>query len=121
MAMCILIVEDDEAIQEMVATALMFAGFDVVKAPNGRVALTLADTWKPDLIYLDMHMPDMDGWDFLAVYRTSGRPEVPIIAVSAHYADKRPVPRVEAFLTKPFDLNRLVSLTRRLLERYARV
>ena len=119
--MCILVVEDDEAIQEMVGTALLFAGFDVVKAPDGSVALSLADKFKPDLIYLDMHMPVMDGWDFLAVYRTSGRPEVPIIAVSAQYADKRPMPRVAAYLSKPFDLTRLVSTMNRLLDRYARV
>lgn len=119
--MCVLVVEDDDGIQEMVATALMFAGFDVVKAPNGSVALTLADKFKPELIYLDMHMPVMDGWDFLARYRASGRPDVPIIAVSAQFADKRPIPRVAAYLTKPFDLNRLISVTKRLLERYARV
>ncbi len=121
MATCVLIIEDDEAIQEMVSTALMFAGFDAIKAPNGNVALKLVDQYKPDLIYLDMHMPVMDGWDFLSVYRATRRPDVPIIAVSAQYFDQRPIPKVAAYLTKPFDLNRLVSVMKRLLERYARV
>jgi CheY-like chemotaxis protein len=118
---CILIIEDDDAILEMVSTALEYAGFNVVQASNGKLGLALVDKLHPALIYLDMHMPVMDGWDFLEIYYAQPGPYIPIIAVSAHTSDPRTIPRVAAFLAKPFDLLRFVNLVNRLLSSYARV
>jgi CheY-like chemotaxis protein len=118
---CILIMEDDEAILEMVSTALDYAGFTVAQAPNGKIGLALIERFHPALIYLDMHMPVMDGWDFLSLYYSQPGPYVPIVAVSAHTSDPRTIPRVAAFLAKPFDLLRMVNLMTRLLSDYAGV
>ncbi len=74
---CILIMEDDEAILEMVSTALDYAGFNVAQATNGKVGLSLVENLHPALIYLDMHMPVMDGWDFLSLYYAQPGPYVP--------------------------------------------
>jgi two-component system, cell cycle response regulator CpdR len=119
-APCILIIEDDDAIQELVHTALDYAGFLVLDAGNGQHALTLLDTYYPALIYLDMHMPVMDGWEFLAAYYARLGPHVPILAVSAYAADPASIPRVAAFIAKPFALVPMVELIQSLVAKAAR-
>ncbi len=116
-APCILIVEDDEAIQELVHTALEYAGYGVVNASNGKEALAMLEEHQPDLIFLDMLMPVMNGWNFLAAYHTLSGACIPIIAVSAYTEDPQSIPCVEAFITKPFGLAPLLELVDTLVGR----
>jgi CheY-like chemotaxis protein len=103
----ILIVEDDPDILSSLAEAIREEGFDVETAANGYQALTRLETSLPDLIFLDLMMPLMDGWKFLEVAR--GRfPDwhAPVVILSAVHNLTEEARRlgVTAFLSKPFDL-----------------
>src|SRR5689334_25425820 len=74
----VLVVDDDADIRGAVQLLLRTAGFEVVAARNGREALQLLDSEEPGLIVLDLMMPEMDGWDFLAHAETNA----PVIVVS---------------------------------------
>ncbi|HEY2158022.1 MAG TPA: response regulator, partial [Isosphaeraceae bacterium] len=80
----ILVVEDDEVTREMVRTTLEEEGWTVVEAENGRVALERIDGAKPDMILLDLMMPEMDGFDFASALRKLDRwRHVPILVMTA--------------------------------------
>jgi CheY-like chemotaxis protein len=80
----ILIVEDDEAVQDVMKKAIESAGVEVLIAENGQVALDLLkDNW-PDMILLDLMMPVMDGFEFINHFRELEDAEnVPVIVVTA--------------------------------------
>lgn len=71
----VLVVDDDLAVRVGVTRVLSMSGYDVRTAEDGRAALELLESWTPDVILLDMHMPQMDGPTFAAAYRAgrSGR------------------------------------------------
>jgi PAS domain S-box-containing protein len=80
----VLVVEDDEATREMITRMLVKAGCQVVEAENGRIALNLLETQSPDLILLDLMMPEVDGFEFVRRLRQLGRfNEVPIVVLTA--------------------------------------
>ncbi len=80
----ILVVEDDEVTREMVRTTLEEDGWTVAEAENGRVALERIDEAKPDLILLDLMMPEMDGFDFASALRRLDKwRDVPILVMTA--------------------------------------
>ncbi len=117
-AISVLVVEDDEALREVVTTALSDEGYDVHAAPNGQAALDIVDRAAPGVILLDMRMPVMDGWVFARVYRQRPGPHAPIIVCTAaqdaaHWAGEIDA---DAYLPKPFRLGELLDL----VERYAR-
>src|SRR2546429_8406175 len=62
----VLVVDDDPDIRELLFTALEDEGFEVVPAGNGQEALAIIETFRPDVIVLDLMMPVMDGWQFAA-------------------------------------------------------
>ena len=64
----ILVVDDDPAIVEFVSDALRDEGYGVVTATNGVAALIAVRQYRPQVVVLDMRMPVMDGWAFLALY-----------------------------------------------------
>ena len=110
MADCILVVEDDAAIREFVEMALQDEGYDVVSAQDGFVALNIVRQTPVDLIILDMRMPIMDGWAFLAAYQEVPRPHAPVIAVSANQrAVATTMADVVDFMAKPFDLDEFIE------------
>ncbi len=74
MAKTILVVDDKESVRTLVADYLMAEGFRVVCAENGRVALGVARQEKPDLILLDIMMPEMDGYEFVRATAGSTSP-----------------------------------------------
>ncbi len=79
----ILIVEDDTALNEAYNTILGSAGYDVKTAFNGKEALTVTATYEPDIIFLDLRMPVMDGIEFLKAYNKKDKhPKVKIIVFS---------------------------------------
>ena len=115
----VLVVDDDTSIQGFLAEALADEGYSVRTAGNGREALALVQTWRPDLILLDLMMPDMDGWGFRAQQRTlPGIADVPVIVLSA----TRDLPAKAAALeparvfAKPFDLDALLGAIQKITE-----
>jgi DNA-binding response OmpR family regulator len=80
----ILVIEDDVNLRKVYVTILGKEGFDVVAAVDGKDGLRLANEKEPDLILLDMMMPNMNGIDFLKAYDIPGKhPKVKVLAFSA--------------------------------------
>src|SRR5262245_9256834 len=103
----VLVVEDDHDIREMLADVLSFAGYRVKQAANGREALAALQEAKPDLIVLDLLMPDMDGWTFRNKQDASqAAPETPMIIVSgvSNPWSQAEELRAAAVFQKPFDM-----------------
>lgn len=111
---CVLIVDDSESIQQYVQDTLTDEGYRVIHAKDGAEGLALVIEQHPDLILLDMYMPDIDGWAFLSAYPRTPTPHVPIIAMSADINVKR-MPGVQAGLAKPFTIDGLLTLVKRYL------
>ena len=113
----ILVVDDDPSIQGFLAEALADEGYGVRTAANGREALAVLRAWRPDLILLDLMMPEMDGWAFRAEQRLMpGVADVPVIVLSAARdldARTRELEPAQVF-SKPFDLEALLGTIERL-------
>ena len=107
----ILVVEDEEPIRELVATALRFTGFRVATAASGREALAEARNAAYNLIVLDVNLPDVDGFEICRRLRASGD-QVPVIFLTARDdpADLRAgfTGGADDYVTKPFSLEELV-------------
>ncbi|HEX6658644.1 MAG TPA: response regulator, partial [Ilumatobacter sp.] len=78
----ILLVEDDERISEPLLRVLSTEGFDVIHAPTGNAGLDAVATGKPNLVLLDLTLPDIDGLDVCRRIRDD-RPELPVIMLTA--------------------------------------
>lgn len=105
----VLVVDDDADIREVVAAVLEDDGYRVDTASNGAEALRKAKKHRPDAIILDVTMPVMDGWQFLAQWRTRpARHRAPVLVVSVLRDWRAALDRgAKAYLSKPFDLERL--------------
>jgi CheY-like chemotaxis protein len=80
----VLFVDDDSATRDGYATHLTNCGYDVMPVASGREALALAGTWTPDVIVLDLGLPDVDGWEVARRLRAAPRTvAIPIIALTA--------------------------------------
>jgi CheY-like chemotaxis protein len=106
----VLVVDDDPAIVEFVSDALRDEGYSVITATNGATALVAVRQYQPQVVVLDMRMPVMDGWAFLAVYCGQAAIHAPVIAISAHTQQSPTMQCIDAFLAKPFDLDVLLDL-----------
>lgn len=115
----VLVVDDDESIRTFVELALDGQGYAVITAPNGAVALDLADKRQPDLILLDMRMPIMDGWTFARTYRSHPGRRAPIVVITAapDAGERAAEIHADGFLGKPFDLDELLALVERYVPR----
>lgn len=81
----ILVVEDNEDNREIFVFRLQQLDFEVLVASNGKEALEIASRSKPDLIFMDLRMPVMDGWEATrAIRQTEWGRDLPVIAVTAH-------------------------------------
>ena len=111
----VLVVDDDENIRDFVVLALTEEGYEVVTAPDGRVALDLAAAQPPALILLDMRMPVMDGWAFALAYRALPPPHAPIAVLTAARDAAKYAAEIsaDAHLAKPFGLAELSRLVAR--------
>ena len=107
----VLVVDDDPAIRDFLSMALEGEGYAIETARNGREALDKIRRDPPDMILLDLVMPTMDGWCFLAMQRTaSAGCRIPVLAMSA--MGGRYMARelgATDFLAKPFDLDALLG------------
>ncbi len=113
----ILVVDDDPALREVINEALEEDRFVVRVAPDGAAALELLDSWRPDLILLDLQMPTMTGEDFARAYLAKAPPHAPLVVVTgAQDAEVRLAGlEIRSIVPKPFDLDELI----RLVDRYA--
>lgn len=116
----ILVIEDEASIQKLAKVNLTASGFRVLVAGNGKDALKLAQTEHPDLILLDLMLPDMSGWDILMTIRTSKElRETPVVIMTAVVRDggQHLVRHMKAdgYLIKPFDVDELLDQVKRLL------
>src|SRR5687767_14879141 len=84
MTKSVLIVEDDDGLREAMSTVLLGEGFDPICAENGARALEMLDEIEPEVIVLDLWMPQMDGWEFASRLKSDPkRASIPIILLSA--------------------------------------
>ena len=121
-APCIVIVEDERQIRRFVHSALAAEGCKVFEAETGRQGLVEAGTRRPDLVMLDLGLPDIDGVEFIRDLRSWSA--VPIIVLSARSAEGDKVTALDAgaddYLTKPFGVAELVARVRAVLRRNTR-
>jgi two-component system KDP operon response regulator KdpE len=119
---CVVVVEDDKQIRRFVRSTLESEGCQVFEADAARRGLVEAATRKPDLVVLDLGLPDIDGLDFIRDLRSWS--EVPIIVLSARSTEADKVTALDAgaddYLEKPFGVGELVARVRALLRRHAR-
>ena len=115
----ILVVEDDPAVRNLVTTALDLHGYDVERAETGESAVMEAASRNPDLIMLDLGLPDIDGVEVISKVR--GWSAVPIIVISARTEDSDKIGALDAgaddYLTKPFSVEELLARVRASLRR----
>jgi DNA-binding response OmpR family regulator len=119
MAKTILVVDDKATMRTLVREYLTAEGFRVVTANDGRSALFVARQEKPDLILLDIMMPEMDGYEFMRVYRKEK--DTPIILLTARLEESDKVLGLELgaddYVTKPFGMRELAARVRAVLRR----
>ena len=119
-AATILVVEDEEPIQDLVTMALRFRGFQVVTAASGQDALRAAANAAPDLIVLDVNLPDVDGFEVCRRLLADGR-QVPVVFLTARDepADLRTgfTRGGDDYVTKPFSLEELLLRVEAVLRR----
>ncbi|MBI5841593.1 MAG: response regulator transcription factor [Chloroflexi bacterium] len=119
MTKTIMVVDDEHRLVSLVQSYLAQEGFRVVTASNGRDALAVARREKPDLIILDIMMPEMNGYDFMRQHRAEHN--TPIILLTARVDDEERVVGLELgaddYVTKPFRPRELMARVRAVLRR----
>ena len=110
----ILVVEDDRTVQNLMTTTLKTCNYRYIVAVNGEIAIMEAATHNPDIILLDLGLPDIDGMEVIKKIRTWS--DVPIIIISARSEDSDKVEALDAgaddYLTKPFSVEELLARIR---------
>jgi len=116
----VLVVDDEEGIRSLCRVNLELEGYDVIEARDGQEAVDLARNDAPDLIFLDIMMPHLDGWD--ALEQLKGDPKtahIPIIMLTARTSEEDQLRAwgggVIEFLAKPFNPQRLAEWVERAL------
>jgi two-component system, OmpR family, response regulator len=116
----LLVVDDEENLRSMLAAALQHNGFTVTAVPNGREALEMIPVARPDLVLLDVMMPELDGFEVCRRLRASGD-RTPVLFLTARDATEDKVRGLtlggDDYLQKPFSLEELVARTNAVLRR----
>lgn len=119
MPQTILVIDDEKRLVALVQSYLQQEGYHVVTAYNGKEALPIAQKEKPDLIILDLMMPEMNGYDFLRAHRAES--DTPIIMLTAKVEDDDKVIGLELgaddYVAKPFKPRELMARVRNVLRR----
>ncbi|MCI8505095.1 MAG: response regulator transcription factor [Lachnospiraceae bacterium] len=117
----ILVVEDDAPIRNLITTTLKTHDYKYIIAPNGTCALMEASSHNPDIILLDLGLPDMDGVEVIRQVRTWSN--LPIIVISARSEDSDKIEALDCgaddYLTKPFSVEELLARLRATKRRLA--
>jgi two-component system cell cycle response regulator DivK len=117
----ILLVEDNEWNRDMLSRRLIRRGYKVIEAVNGREGLESARTYRPDLILMDVSLPEMDGWEATHLLKASIETQgIPILILTAHATledqEKSQQAGCDGFETKPLDFSRLIRKIESLLK-----
>jgi len=119
----LLVVEDEQMILELLAGSLRFAGFEVITAVSGAEALRAVSASRPDLMLLDVMIPDGDGFEVVRRMRSSG-PDVPVILLTARDDVRDRVAGLamggDDYVTKPYSLDEVLERIRAVLRRTGR-
>ena len=119
----VLVVDDEPNIRELVEVALKFHGCAVTVSASGKDALHQVETYEPDLMILDVMLPDMDGFEVCRTLRSDGN-DVPVIFLTARDTTSDTIRGLtlggDDFVTKPFSVEALVARVRAVLRRTAR-
>ena len=114
MALKVLIIEDDASIQKLLSTILTANQYDVLDARTGAQALTMAASYCPDIVLLDLGLPDMDGTAVLSAIRSWST--APVIILSARTNERDKVEALDLgaddYITKPFGTSELLARIR---------
>ncbi len=118
----ILIVDDEKAIRRFLKTTLISEGFTISEAANGKDALSELSVFHPDVVVLDLGLPDMDGVEVTRLIRQKNQTPIIILSVREQESDK--ISALDAgaddYLTKPFSSAELLARLRAILRRLAR-
>ena len=110
----ILVVEDDRPIRNFITASLKAQGFNYIEADKGSEAIALSMSYNPDLIILDLGLPDIDGIEVIAKIREWSK--IPIIIVSARENERQKIEALDKgaddYLTKPFGIGELLARIR---------
>ncbi len=110
----ILVVEDDAPVRNLITTTLKAHDYKFITAQNGSNAIMEASSHNPDIVLLDLGLPDMDGVEIIERIRTWS--DMPIIVISARSEDKDKIDALDAgaddYLTKPFSVEELLARLR---------
>lgn len=115
----ILVVEDEPNVRKLVTVNLLQRGYRVLEAENGQQAFEHLSNKKPDLLILDIKLPDMTGWDILdQIDNIPNVPkDLPILVMTATPLDQNSIlkryPCIVEILVKPFNTDKLVSIIQR--------
>ncbi|MEV0391624.1 response regulator transcription factor [Polymorphospora rubra] len=116
----LLVVEDDPNILELLSASLRFAGFDVATATSGSAAVAAAKDHRPDLVVLDVMLPDLDGFEVIRLMREGGT-RTPVVFLTARDATDDKIRGLtlggDDYVTKPFSLEELTARIRAVLRR----
>ena len=110
----ILVVEDDAPVRNLITTTLRTHDYKYLTAPNGTAAVMEASSHNPDIVLLDLGLPDMDGVEIIKKIRSWSN--MPIIVISARSEDNDKIEALDAgaddYLTKPFSVEELLARLR---------
>lgn len=110
----ILVVEDDKSVRNLMTTTLKAHDYKLIVAVNGKTAILEASSHNPDIVLLDLGLPDMDGIDVIKKIRTWST--MPIIVISARSEDRDKINALDSgaddYLTKPFSVEELLARLR---------
>ena len=110
----ILIVEDDKSIMNLISITLKINGYSYLTADCGKTGVSICASQHPDLILLDLGLPDMDGIEVIRTIRTWAN--TPIVVISARGEDKDKIDALDSgaddYLTKPFSVDELLARIR---------
>jgi two-component system OmpR family response regulator len=116
----LLVVDDEPTILELLSASLRYAGFDVRTAATGNEALQALHSYEPDLLVLDVMMPDLDGFSVARRLRADGA-RIPVLFLTARDATEDKVTGLtlggDDYVTKPFSLEEVVARIRAVLRR----
>jgi two-component system, OmpR family, response regulator len=116
----LLVVEDDANILELLSASLRFAGFEVSTATSGSAAVTAAKSASPDLVVLDVMLPDLDGFEVIRLMREGGA-RTPVVFLTARDGTDDKIRGLtlggDDYVTKPFSLEELTARIRAVLRR----
>ncbi|SHN37018.1 response regulator transcription factor [Cryptosporangium aurantiacum] len=118
----LLVVDDEPNIVELLDTSLSYAGFEVMTATTGREAVAATSEFTPDLIVLDVMLPDMDGFEVLRLLRGTGA-RIPVLFLTARDGTDDKISGLtlgaDDYVTKPFSLGEVLARVRAVLRRTA--